>query len=277
MSAAEKTGRRFGDRGWLLVVGAVSVALAGFGGVLWYAYSVGNQDNGAPLLNADATLIKVKPVTPVGLPPQALEREIYKLQRPAAPGQVERVLPPPETPLARPAPPLPGPVETQLAAPPSPLARIPAETPPAVPNTAPRSSPALDKLIEGILKDEPAAGPAPSTVSPKPTAALPAVTEASPPAAPPRQIAQVPTRPGAFSVQLVLLQTEEAARQAWTKARTSYADLLSGLEGTVTPATLPDKRVVWRVQVGPLASRDAADTLCGALRARKSTCLVLAP
>ena len=95
----------------LRIAGAL-VVMGMFAGGLWFAYTLGMRHTGGsavsgeiPLIRADNRPIKVKPEKPGGMQIPDRDMFIYGQQRP----QVEHLLPPPEQPMARPAPPPPSP------------------------------------------------------------------------------------------------------------------------------------------------------------------------
>ncbi len=89
----------------LRVVVALAV-MGAFAGGLWFAYNEGMHHVGRccgdiPLIRADTRPMRVKPENPGGMRIPDRDMLIYGQQRP----QVEHLLPPPEQPMARPAPP----------------------------------------------------------------------------------------------------------------------------------------------------------------------------
>ncbi|MBM3549927.1 MAG: hypothetical protein FJX54_23560, partial [Alphaproteobacteria bacterium] len=98
-------------RGRLLAALLALFAIGGFGGVLWYAYSQGQRsaDAIAPILKADGEPTRARPEQPGGMVvPHQDKLVLNNMQQANRTGQVERLLPPAETPLpqtARTAPP----------------------------------------------------------------------------------------------------------------------------------------------------------------------------
>ncbi|NND43337.1 MAG: SPOR domain-containing protein, partial [Silicimonas sp.] len=80
----------------------------------------------------------------------------------------------------------------------------------------------------------------------------------------------------AWRVQLISLNSESNAEAAWTRLQQTNPDLLNNLSVQIQPAELP-KGTFYRVQVGPLVEREAADSLCEALKSRNQDCLIIAP
>ena len=101
----------------LRIAGAL-VVMGIFAGGLWFAYTLGMRHTGGsgdsgeiPLIRADNRPIKVKPENPGGMQIPDRDMFIYGQQRP----EVEHLLPPPEQPMALPAPPAPKPVVSASA------------------------------------------------------------------------------------------------------------------------------------------------------------------
>ncbi len=96
----------------VLRIAGVLVVMGMFAGGLWFAYTLGMRHTGGsaiigeiPLIRADNRPIKIKPENPGGMQIPDRDMFIYGQQRP----EVEHLLPPPEQPMARPAPPPPSP------------------------------------------------------------------------------------------------------------------------------------------------------------------------
>lgn len=74
--------------------------------------------------------------------------------------------------------------------------------------------------------------------------------------------------PGAGGVVAVLLSSydsEPQARQGWEELRRKYPDV-SGLQPKITRVTTPDKKVLFRLNAGPLPDRQKAEELCSRLQ-----------
>ncbi len=275
-------------RRWTPAIVAVG-ALAIFVGILAYAYVLGGRGAGegvVPVIQADQRPIKVRPESPGGLDVPFQDREIYDrlggggAGQMAAPGgpKVERLLPPPEAPLPRPA-----------TAPPPPTPPIPASpdvTPPHGAIAVP--TPAMPKVVTTAPPVPPTASPVRPVTPPAPQerAAPAESSQAAPAAAPeptPAQVAMAPaagvsgTSVAGFRVQLAALKTEDEARRAAIKLQRQNGDLLGHLKMSVVRADLGAKGVFYRLQAGPLSGADAAGDLCAKLKARKLGCLVVRP
>jgi len=296
-------------RRWLPGLVALG-ALTFFGGLLVYAFILGGRgaDNATvPVLQADTRPTKVRPENPGGLDVPFQDQEIYQRlgrdgAQPAPSGpRVERLLPPPEAPLPRPAsaPPPPNP----------PVPRAPDVKPPAdaVPVTAPAvSPPAAVSLPKSVTppKDAPVQGsgatqgsgpaqtgsaanlpsfPATSVESKSPTAtrqAAPAPVPTKPPDAAPSTEEASATAPGAGSargarVQLGALRTNEEAIREGERLKRANGDVLGNLQITVVQADVGARGTFFRIHAGPLADTAAATELCQQLAARKVGCIVV--
>jgi hypothetical protein len=78
--------------------------------------------------------------------------------------------------------------------------------------------------------------------------------------------------PDGVEIQLASLRTPEAARDEWARLKRENADLLGKLSAVAVRADMGDKGIYYRIEAGPLASKAAADHLCGALRQRDLGC-----
>lgn len=142
----------------------------------------------------------------------------------------------------------------------------------------PRSPPASTAELEGALprpapvraiqRDgaEASASPPTETSVPATTMATLAATGAA--AAP----SSVPRR--VFRVQLAAVRAEADARRAWQQLQNDPGGMLSELEPYFERAET-DNGIFYRVQVGPLASAVAADSLCDELKQRNASCFVV--
>jgi hypothetical protein len=259
------------------------VALAGFGGVVWYAYDQGIRQaatpGSTPLIKADNAPIKVRPDQPGGLDvPHQDTMVLNSLPQGDKEPPVERLLPPAETPLPRPAatapaanaslPPKIGPAPTPTTAPaavtpviPAPLASAPPA--PAAPTTPPTQIAAAAPL--------PPAAPAPPAAAPRAPVQIAAA------AAPPKPVAS-PVAGAGYRVRLVSVKQESEAKQEWTRLQQHFPQL-AALQMSVTRADLGEKGVWYRIHAGPLSDAAAASQLCASIEAKDKSqgCLVVKP
>ncbi len=213
-------------------------------GGLWIAYSKGRSHAAGevPLIQADQGAVKTRPQQPGGMAIPDQDKLVYNQGK----GQpaVEKLLPPPETPLPRPAP---------AAEVPSPAAASPPVATPLAP--APPSDVAT------------AAPPVPSVAQPLAPAAA-----ATPPA-----VAAGPVGGAGYRLQLGALRSEESARQEWNKLRKANNDLLGSLTAAWPRADLGERGIYYRIQAGPIADGAAAERLCGELKRRSVSCILVRP
>jgi hypothetical protein len=276
-----------------------AVALTGFGGVVWYAYDQGVRQTAptgaTPLIKADTSPTKMRPEQPGGMDVPHQDKLVLNNLEGNKPGspQVERLLPPPETPLPRPAPTAQAPVMTPVV--PSPLAAAPATgaglppkigpTPPAPPSTVPTApaqtaaaAPPPVPAPRDAVQTSGSSGTAPATApAAKPTqlaaapAAAPKPAEKPPAKAVP---AAAPSAAGAFKVQLVSVKAENQTKDEWARLQHAYPQL-APLKMSVTRVDLGDKGIWYRIFAGPLSDAGAAGDLCNALKAKGQGCVVV--
>jgi hypothetical protein len=252
----------------------VIYGLVAFGcaGAIWYAYDRGRHngvagDGAVPLIHADPGAAKVKPDQPGGASVPDQDKLVYNPSQPGA--KVERLLPPPEQPLARP-----------LAPPPSADVSAPLPVEVVGPTAAPKAAPPSPA---GAALPPPSAGgmltatsstplPPPIALAPAPAAPAKPVQPAAAPAAKPGAAAA-----GSFRVQIAATRDEASAKSEWERLKTAHADLLGALSPTVVKADLGDKGVFYRVQAGPVADHEQAEKLCGALKPFAIACIIVKP
>jgi SPOR domain len=244
-----------------LAAGAALLVMGLFAGGLWFAYVAGTRHSDAtggggdiPLIRADTRPMKVKPAEPGGMQIPDRDMLIYGESRPA----VEHLLPPPEQPMARPAPPPAPPAEAESSQP-SAVPQAPAaETAPIA--TAPNA----------------AATPASTPVVPaqpeQPAAVPPANPRRTPPKAAP---AEATSTTGGIRLQLGSVRSEGLAREEWDRIKRGNADLLGNLSAVAVRADLGDKGVYYRIQTGPVGGAARADRICGRLKQRHLDCMTV--
>ena len=241
-----------------------------FAGGLWFAYyqgtrhaaGSGESGNPVPLLRADERPAKVRPDQPGGMPIPDQNSSLYndKLAR----SSVEKLLPPPEQPLPRPAPLSP----VRPAAPPPklmpPLEATPAEAGPAPPAVPPRARAPQTTAAASAAPDAgsraaaPQAGPLPAVQK----AAVPASTEGTPGMAA-REV----------EVRLGSVRSPEAAREEWQRLKRTNGDLLGNLRANAVSVDLGEKGIYYRIMAGPL-DEGAAERLCNEMKQRNHGCII---
>jgi cell division septation protein DedD len=228
-----------------------------------------------PLIRADDSATKERPEQPGGMAIPNQDKLVYGEGR----GQVEKLLPPPESPIASPAPPpasvaAPG---ASPAGPPSGQSAAPG------PSAAPATATATASPAPAAPAPVAVAPVSPAPVPPAPVPAAPAAPASPTPAAAPVAVAPVPSAPstassaGGYRLQLAALRSEEAARKEWERVKGANKDLL-GRYGAAWPrADLGSRGVFYRVQVGPIADEAAAERVCGELKRRNIGCILVRP
>ncbi|MBI3515582.1 MAG: SPOR domain-containing protein [Proteobacteria bacterium] len=242
----------------------------------------------APIMIAavalDTSPTKVRPEQPGGMEVQHQDKLVLNTladgAKPGAPA-VERLLPPPETPLPRPAAAAPVTPPPAVAAAPNPTApALPPKIGPAPPAAGmPATPPAAPAQI--------ATAPPPSPAPAPPTAiAAPATPPAakSPPEKPQAVAAAAPPKPSpaaavngaAYRVQLVSVKSQTETNQEWARLQRSHPEL-APLHMSVTRVDLGDKGVWYRIYGGPFSDAAAAGRLCDSLKAKNQGCVVAKP
>jgi cell division septation protein DedD len=108
----------------------------------------------------------------------------------------------------------------------------------------------------------------------KKTEAAPVKTEEKPAEKP--APAKTTAKAKGYLVQLGAYGSEETAEKAWRAIRGKYGNFLSGLTPSYE-AVQSGGRTLYRLRVGPLDTRAAADEVCLGLRAQQQACIVVNP
>jgi cell division septation protein DedD len=111
----------------------------------------------------------------------------------------------------------------------------------------------------------PPAEPGPSELSGTP----PAATTPAPPEA--TQVAAIDDR---FRIQLAAVRDEADARRAWGELAADMGPVLSGVRPFFERAETADG-TFYRVQIGPFATQEPAESLCEELKQRNASCFVI--
>lgn len=127
--------------------------------------------------------------------------------------------------------------------------------------------------------------PAPVTEAPRQTE-QPAVAEPEPQPAPrqaessPQVQQPEPAAPaasqGAYVVQIAALRSEADAQGRFEALKGEHGDLLDAFQADIQRADLGERGVFYRLRIGFLKDKEAADRLCGQLKSRGVDCLVRA-
>ena len=166
----------------------------------------------------------------------------------------------PSAPL-QPRPPVaPAPTTTTAAANPAATARPTQPAPqPAAPATAnPFTRPGGE--VTAIAPDRPSASP-PAGATAAPTIA-------------PAPNGSVAALDGAYRIQLAAVRDEADARRAWDLFLVDLGPVLSGVQPFIERAETANG-VFYRVQIGPFANLQDAESLCDELKRRNASCFVI--
>ena len=235
----------------------VAVALGGFSAVVWYSFTKGQEDNQealVPLIKAENKPIKVRPEKPGGMEVPNQDKLVYSRMNPGErPPPVEKLLPLPETPVAKPAA---SPEDGSTG-----KAKKVAEAAPTAEGPA---------AAKGKAKLQPAL-PAPKIAGPEKATKEEAMAKAG------AELAVIAPALGGYAIQLVALRSRDRAQEHWRKLRKAHGDILGNLTHTVVTADLGDRGTFYRLRAGRLPDRAAAERLCAKLAARKVGCLVVKP
>lgn len=271
-------------RSTVMVASALLGAIA-LGGALAYAYKqsgggIGSED--APIVTADASPVKAAPDAPGGKEFPHKNKLIYDRLTNGASPESERLVPRQED-VAVPA----LPPATATAGLPAPVATTDAAGDTGGPRKvqtmvvnpdgsveAPAAAAAADQAVAGAtdmangMMAQPNMMPVPSIQQP---GAAPQQLAAAAPAA------ATPADSSSFVVQLGSTKSQTDALANFADAQQKYPDLLGSYQPLVRKTDLGPKGTWYRLQVGPLADKDAAYRLCGQLKAKgHGDCLVMA-
>lgn len=245
----------------------VAAAIA-FGGVIWFAYQSGrdSSDSGTPpLIKADQGPVKVKPDQPGGQEIPFQDSTVYdRLGGPAQQKPVmEKLLPPPETPVQRaPAPQAPaaseaGPAQASTAQgdASAPAALAPKPAPPAL------AGPPAPAVAQSQPQPDPIGALAAASMPPKP----PSTTLAANPA---------PSIGGTYRIQIGAVKTVDAVAVEWARLKHRFPETLSALKVSSDKVEVGSKGTFFRIQAGPLDER-GAKSACDHLKAQGVGCIVV--
>ena len=253
----------------ILLVALVAVMLVVVA-VQGYSILFGGPSGGdVPIVRAADDPVKVKPETPGGLDVPYQDQLV--MNQPAEGGEggkVERLLPPPEAPKppqAAERKPLTAQEIVELTAR---AAKLRAA---AGPSPGPEMTDTGGPAPEAGTSDSTAGIEAPETQVIEPAAPKPAATQQ---AALPKQEPVAAPGDGRFFIQLLSLTSKNGTKASWTKLQQAHPEQLGDRRLFVEEAEVKG-RTYYRVQAGRFASRDAANAVCGQLKARSQDCLVL--
>jgi len=267
---------------WLWVVLVMVLAGGGWAGWMYMqdqgADEMANAGN-VPMILAPQFDLKEKPADPGGMKIPDRDKLVYDRmagdQKSGGANQVERLLPPPETPIEPPKDmprvlePEPAPEPTSMKAPES--AAIEAvPTPPAAPPAATRAAMNAPGPAQAVA-------PAPKAPAPKVVATKVAPTAPAPVTSAPSAI-KATGKPGqGFLIQLSAVRAEANAKSEWARLAKKHSDVLGGLKLVIQRADLGAKGIFFRVRGGWFANRNEAKAACAELARRNVGCLIAKP
>lgn len=301
----------------LLKVGVAVVAVAIFVGVIWYAYGWGTQQGGdsqaLPVVRAGDGPEKVRPEDPGGMEvPHQDKLVLNESGGNGGQGNVERLLPPPETPQPPPAEQTGAQTTSTSAATSNGVSGQTATAGSAStperesPDGTARQSGQVAQVPEADMPDMP---PAPSeseaaggtgtnaakieddsreseTVSSDAGGTKRASDDSAADGGEPEprdtatgsgssSTKTASLASGDVAIQLAALQSESAARRAWGQLQGKHAGLLSDQRLSLQRVSIEGKGTFWRVRTGPFPNRATAEDMCAQLEARGQDCLVV--
>ena len=241
----------------MIIAGSVLAAGAVIAALVW-GFSRGSSRN-APLIEADARPIKIRPDNPGGLRVPNQDELIFDRNRGARPAAQGGLAPEAENPRV-------DQLRSQLAeraaqeasrnAPPPPS---PAPAQPAAPQAAPRGAP------------QAAAPPTPS--APATASALNAPSLPAPVPANAERFA--PFANGRVQVQLGALPSEAAARGEWERLQKRVPELLGNRRVSLAPFDREGQTTLYRIRTGGFPDAATARAFCEEMKTRSIPCMVI--
>jgi cell division septation protein DedD len=228
-----------------------------------------------PVIAAETGEVKTKPVDEGGMDVPNQDITVYdQIANHDTSGEPQVVLPQPESPIT-PEPQAAGAAPAGGAGNESVVDAVLAEM--KASGAAAPAAPAVP-AIPGIAAVP--AAPAGSATSPAAdgdatqTASLPATPAAPAPAS--ETASTAPAEGSGMRVQLASFKSQDQARDASAKLQHDLAEL-AGQAMHIERADLGARGIYYRIQAGPLGSRDEAAALCTRLKQRGQACILVAP
>lgn len=264
---------------WLWVV--LVLILGGGGWAGWmYMQDVAVEEtvsaDGVPMIMAPKFELREKPTDPGGMDVPDRDKLVYGRMSGEGGAEdqgVERLLPPPETPLEPPeSAVLPDAAEPYALQPDVPQSLAPQSTEPKAVVNVPPPVPSASMPEEPVVA-APEIAPAAPEPAPEPASAAPEPAAAAPTAS----FKATGSAGKGFLVQLSAVRTEEAAKVEWARFVKKFPDVLGGLEPVILRADLGAKGIYYRVRGGWFSSRADAKAICDELVRRNVGCIVATP
>ncbi len=289
----------------------VTVCVLVFSWIVSYAYNQGTKSNlretAAPLIQADASSFKTKPVDEGGMEIPFQDSLVFeKLDSSQKSSEVETLLPPPEMPMERPEPVQQDTTTTQA------VENTATETDELAKSVADKIAQAKEEiaqqrdmaLAEQQQREEKITAKTEAddvkviigsgfsekqSTEPKPQQNV--VTSSESNVSQTKELLQASTAQsmsdiapsaktspsytsGRYHVQLGSFRDQTSAQSAWKKLQKDFSPTLDGVTRNIERADLGEKGIYYRVQ-GVNLSKDSANTICASINAQKSgACLV---
>lgn len=272
-----------GGRSRSILLGGLLVGVAVAGGVGFYILSGDRGAGGVvspQVVTADPAPYKVRPAEPGGMQVPNQDKLVFERTAGADAGEVENLLPEPETPVAPridaadipPAqviPPRPVASDSILAPPPAPPLAPQLAAPPSVATTAEAAAEPPPSVLAPAVAPAPAPAPVPlqeaAVLTPVPAAPVAAPVAPSAPA--------TPAASGPYMVQFAALRDEASARKLWADLQAKHPALLGGLTLVVQQTDQGERGVFYRVRARGLATDTAGRALCEELAKHSVGCM----
>ena len=229
------------NRKTVIAAGVAAVLIAGFAGAIVVMYQDAPRD-GPIHVAADAGPVKERPADAGGLQVDHQDKAVLEIGDGAKAKPRIEIGEQPEQPVAK--------IPEQSAN----RADAPKKTQDAIGDiaeavTKPAPTPAASAVQENPVEQTPAAEPAPMVEDSTADAA------------------------GGFRVQLGAYGSETSAETAWRALKDKFQRQLGDMDAVYIPVQSGD-RTLYRLRVGPIASRPRADEICIHLRSQDQACFV---
>ena len=235
--------------GSVLAVGAVIAALV-------WGFTRGSSRN-APLIEADARPIKVRPDNPGGLRVPNQDELIFDRNRGARPATQGGLAPEAEKPRV-------DQLRAQLA---ERAAQEAARNAPPAASPAPQATPTAPQAAPQA---------APRVAAPATPATPSALTAPNLPAPVPQSVERfAPVANGRVQVQLGALPSEAAAQSEWQRLQRRVPEFLGNRRVTLAPLDREGQTTMYRIRTGGFADAATARAFCEEMKGRSIPCAVI--
>lgn len=260
-------------------------ALGGFTAVVVYSYDTGDSSStgaGAPVITAQDGPTKVRPKDPGGMAVPNRDKQVYgRLNAAEKPAKMERLLPPPETAMKKPA------AERNAKKMAAMTEREMEKAAKRLSNIAPSSGGSNRSKSIAIPPPPPAAAASSTKMAAiQPNRSLKKKKAAKAVVPPARKVAKLGKAPmkapmkasgSPYRIQIASLRSQGDAKKAWGRLIKQNKDLFAKLKSRIVRVDLKGKGTFYRLQAGPLTDRPSAKSLCSRLKKRKIGCIVVKP